>query len=320
MAKKALVYIRERKEEQICMFKRMIFAVLSVAMFVLPVFSAPKNSEIMCDFNDLKTYSGTVMLEAIWVPNVSGDIVLDSNIYADASDETGLSPGQTAVPSTLHSRYGVEMYTDSVDGTKTIVSKLEAVPEKTGYDFMGFYTEKYAGGTQTINAEGEFLPVAKTVVSEEAERATWYAHWERSKVECLPGTYLPANTDSCVTCLEDNYCAGGTFKILQPEDHGIVSCSTVASGGSKSPAGSKQASDCGYVLHIGDANDYDKLYLHGGDKDTHPSLVVEIKGQKWYGNMTPVSEGKKTISSRSNKRLHLQHNGIEYTAHGRDVE
>ena len=134
----------------------------------------------------------------------------------------------------------------------------------------------------------------------------------RSAVHCDAGTYLPAGSEVPVACLENSYCAGGDWDIGQSADQGITKCEP----GLKSPVGAKIPEDCGHVLHIGN----DKLYLHS-DQQTHPSLVVEIEGQKWYANMTPISEGAKTISSdEGSKTLHIQRNGTEYTVHGRYVE
>ena len=61
---------------------------------------------------------------------------------------------------------------------------------------------------------------------------------------CSPGTYLPANKVVCETCLEDNYCLGGTF-LLSAENQGITSCVD----GLSSPAGASSADMCD-LLHI----------------------------------------------------------------------
>jgi len=56
---------------------------------------------------------------------------------------------------------------------------------------------------------------------------------------CEAGTYLPANTVICETCLENNYCTGGTFT-PSSENQGISACAD----GFVAPAGSTTGFDC----------------------------------------------------------------------------
>ena len=45
------------------------------------------------------------------------------------------------------------------------------------YKFAGFYTTKATGGTQVIDASGNFTDAAKTQVSTSGGTATWYSRW-----------------------------------------------------------------------------------------------------------------------------------------------
>lgn len=372
------------------MFRRMIFGGLFTAMLVLPAFSLPTgtgfnsdaNGEIpgACVVDYLGVTSGNTTLEAIWIPRISGAITLDSKIYTSESDTTGIVPTSGVTPTPVYSEYGTGIYSDST--AQNQVTKLATIPANTGYEFLGFYTEKFSGGKQVIDAGGNIITdAASTFVSERGQPATFYARWKATKhicpdgymgedtesdadcykevsvacstinpyehgtatyrntsatcrqyygnesvnncesvpegtcavigLTCEPGTYLPANANECVICTEDNYCLGGLYAPYQSNAQGITPCES----GLRSPAGSQKAADCGYILHVGD----DKLYLHA-DKNTSPSLVVEVDGQKWYGDATPVANGKKTISDDTNKTMHMEYKGTEYTVHGRYVE
>ncbi|MBR0212815.1 MAG: hypothetical protein IJQ55_04380, partial [Alphaproteobacteria bacterium] len=54
------------------------------------------------------------------------------------------------------------------------------------------------------------------------------------------------------------------------------------------------------------------IFLHK-DKRTSPSLRVDIEGEAWYANTTPISEGKKLLPS--GRSFHVQTPTGEYTVH-----
>ena len=58
---------------------------------------------------------------------------------------------------------------------------------------------------------------------------------------CLSGTYLPANSLVCATCLENNYCVGGVFGYSTTVAQGMTACPNTSP---YAPAGSTQASAC----------------------------------------------------------------------------
>jgi hypothetical protein len=126
-------------------------------------------------------------------------------------------------------------------------------------------------------------------------------------VECPAGTYLSGESGRCEECLENNYCAGGTYSAESKQDQGIVPCED----GLKAPKGSRAVVDCGVILRIGG----DALYMHSDKRG--PSLVVQdSKGRVWYANATPVStDGAKKVSDGATKELHVMINGEEYTVH-----
>ena len=216
------------------------------------------------------------------------------------------------------------MYTDSsaaVTGNESDRITTISIPEKTGYRFNGFYTEKHSGGTQVISADGQILPAMQSFVSNSTDTPTMlYAHWVAvEQVTCKAGYYLPAHTGTaadCTICPENHYCVGGTFDAYASADQGIDPCTNAGTGGYKSPMGSTMANDCGVILHVDGA----KLYLHA-DKATTPSFVTEVNGKKWYGNMTLVTNTcEKTMSPDTTKTMHVDRDTGEYTVHGRYVK
>jgi len=46
---------------------------------------------------------------------------------------------------------------------------------------------------------------------------------DTTRINCAAGTYLPANTTSCATCLENNFCEGGEFSV-DDSVQGLQSC------------------------------------------------------------------------------------------------
>ena len=126
-------------------------------------------------------------------------------------------------------------------------------------------------------------------------------------VKCVAGTYLKKGERVCSKCPEDSYCAGSgddVFAMSTTQDQGIVACEE----GLKSPQGASSVKDCGYVLRVGE----DRIYLHK-DKRTSPSLRVDIAGEAWYANATPVSEGAKPLPS--GRTFHIKTKTGEYTVH-----
>lgn len=121
-------------------------------------------------------------------PHISGAIALDSSVYPDGNANTaatyatsGTSELVTASnPTSLYSVYGVNLYSSAVtlQNYKNATPTTQiTVPSKVGYDFLGFYTAKYSGGTQMINNTGAVQTAAKSQITDDNDTATWYAHW-----------------------------------------------------------------------------------------------------------------------------------------------
>jgi hypothetical protein len=125
---------------------------------------------------------GNTKMYAIWTPNKSGIITLDSSIYpGNNHTETAkytTSTGVTAVsPSSVVSIYETGLWPSNVE-QMTSQNKISSftAPEKVGYTFKGFYEED--GETQVITNTGAIVnDNALTSVSTEGQNSTWYAHW-----------------------------------------------------------------------------------------------------------------------------------------------
>ena len=103
------------------------------------------------------------------------------------------------------------------------------------------------------------------------------------------------------------YCSGGVFYEDGPAETDMFI--TACNSGLKSQAGSRTASDCGRILHVGNS----VIYLHT-DKRTTPSLNVDIDNDgvtDYYADVTPVSDGAKTMTSGDTKTLRVSYQGQE---------
>lgn len=132
------------------------------------------------------------------------------------------------------------------------------------------------------------------------------------KILCPSGTYLPANSRECVSCPADMCCDGGNFEFNPKSSQGIGECSPNPM--TPTPPSPSAECSCDLLVHIGD----DKLCLYR-EKLTSPSLVVNVGGRKWYGAMTPVSQGIKKISADAEISWHMVVDGTEYTVHDHTV-
>ena len=125
---------------------------------------------------------GDTKMYAIWNPNKSGKITLDSSVYP--SNNTGAtakyttSTGVTAVsPDEVFSIYETALYdwAEGQSGAPTALTSFTA-PIKSGYRFDGFYEAD--GTTQVITDAGAIIEAAALrSVSEVNGTKTWYAHW-----------------------------------------------------------------------------------------------------------------------------------------------
>ena len=92
---------------------------------------------------------------------------------------------------------------------------------------------------------------------------------------CIPGYYLPADTEGCVICPAGSYCVGGTYTFNETTAQGIETCPSETISYAGAPA-------CfPHVLHIGN----EMVYL-SATKRTTPSLNVAYGNDVFYANMT----------------------------------
>ena len=131
--------------------------------------------------------------------------------------------------------------------------------------------------------------------------------------ECSRGYYMPANTDGCVVCPENNYCPGGIYTFNETITQGITACPD----GMFAPVGMWNESQCGRRLHIDD----DVLYLHKSPAmPNEHRLYARIGNDIYSANATPVSEKSDLkMSANSERTLHVKIDGIEYLIHDDSV-
>ena len=140
-----------------------------------------------------------------------------------------------------------------------------------------------------------------------------YAIYTPNVHECSRGYYMPANTDGCVACPENNYCPGGTYTFNETITQGITACPD----GMFAPVGMWNESQCGRRLHIND----DVLYLHKSPAmPNEHRLYARIGNDIYSANATPVSENPNLkMSANSERTLHVKIDGIEYLIHDDSV-
>ena len=136
------------------------------------------------------------------------------------------------------------------------------------------------------------------------------AIYEPNKHNCATGFYMPANTDGCVECPENNYCAGGTYTFNETVTQGITPC---PESEPNAPMGMWLESQCGRKLHV--AGEY--LYLHKSPANpTTHRLYVRVNETVYSANTTPISESPDLkMSANTQQSLHVKIDSIEYLIH-----
>ena len=79
-------------------------------------------------------------------------------------------------------------------------------------------------------------------------------HGSNDYTVCAEGTYLPANSQTCVPCTAGNWCPGGHLW-YDSTDQGLFNCATEIGTGWSSEANSDAKSDCYYLITL-DKNDF----------------------------------------------------------------
>ena len=353
---------KERKEEKISMFKRLLLVVMLAVMLVSPGFAALVGCEDgsciiscsngscqvketqMCDASTLDVYSGNVTLKAKMVPHSyscepgeylkitsesAGCATCESGYYCAGTENIlfdGVSHGavqcsadypNSDVGATSSSNcYKIETvpcrFKNPYDGGNGLA--VYAFEERTDADVVnGKVKCKTHSGQRSEDCELVDSSLCEIVRLEcDAGYKQEEVNGEKvcvgvDMVRCVAGTYLKKGESNCSVCPEGAYCAGSgedVFAVSSTEDQGIAYCEDNL----KSPQGATSVKDCGYVLRVGE----DRIFLHK-DKRTSPSLRVDIEGEAWYANTTPISEGKKLLPS--GRSFHVQTPTGEYTVH-----
>ena len=179
--------------------------------------------------------------------------------------------------------------------TYSVGATIDGTPTKQDYSFVGWCTDS---GLQNCS-------LTQTIDGSTSGDTIFYAKWEEapSDVVCAAGTYLPANSDTCATCLINSYCEGGTYILESNVPQGIVSCAS----GLFAPTGMWESAQCGRKLHIGN----DVIYLRQ-TRQTEHTLNIEIGNTLWYGNMTTADVPMNVNTDRS---LHVKFDNTTYSVY-----
>ena len=144
-----------------------------------------------------------------------------ANTYTVSFNVNGGTGGQSA---SVTATYGAAMPAIST-----------TAPTKTGYTFGGWYdTSAATGGTQYYTAAG-----ASARSWNKTANTTLYARWTVKSITCAAGKYLPANKDTCATCVAGYSCAGGTWT-YDGAEHGRTQCK----GATYAGAGASECTMC----------------------------------------------------------------------------
>ena len=148
-------------------------------------------------------------LYAMWTPNVY-TVNLDGQ-NADVDGE----------PETVYLKYANGWFSN--EGATTSIDTLTTVPEKSGYEFAGYYSET-SGGTQVIGSSGKFQTSEAALTFTTTEPATIYARWSAGTTNCAAGTYYTGTGTQCETCTANHYCPGGNFATDSGTPEGLNAC------------------------------------------------------------------------------------------------
>ena len=142
-----------------------------------------------------------------------------------------------------------------------------------------------------------------------------FAIYEANKHDCATGFYMPANTDGCVECPENNYCVGGTYTFNETVTQGILPCPETHP---YAPVGMWLESQCGRKMYIG--GEY--LYLHQSPAvPAEHRLYARIETGVYSANATPVDDNPNIkMSVNAQRALHVKIDGIEYLVHDDSVK
>ena len=170
---------------------------------------------------NISSDASDIELFAQWTPNVY-EITLNHNGATTAGS-----------PAKVYLKYATGWYSNAT--ATTAITTLVTKPQKTGYEFAGYYD---TNDNEIIGTNGKFSTsaVALTFTSTNTEIT---AKWPAGNTTCAAKTYYSGSGSTCLPCTENHYCPGGSFAT----DDGVRGLNACPDGG-KSPANSESSAAC----------------------------------------------------------------------------
>lgn len=178
------------------------------------------------------------------------------------------------------------------------------------------------GGTYKFNSDNfqglYFTPNITTAINNACAAnfpTDIFAIYTPNVHDCATGYYMPANTDGCVQCPENNYCAGGTYTFNETITQGITPC---PDSDPYAPVGMWDENQCGRKLYVG--GEY--LYVHRSPANpTEHRLYIKFGDNVYSANATPIDSNPNIkMSANAQRSLHVKIDGIEYLIHDDSVK
>ena len=276
---------------------------------------------VICDYKNLKVYSGTADAQALW--NIVGYAIT----YKDGDNEiSGLTPTlydvetEVNLPTVAYKegKKFVSWHTDSALSESTVVN---TIPKGSTGDKM-FYAKwedcpaGYAcNGSSVTQCTGATYAVAGSASCSSCPSGYTYdttkgkTKAEQCKIRCAGGSYLAKAKDASCTNVGAKY-----YKVAHIVNYNSASSRSACLTGLTTIGygkGADEAGDCGRILHV----DGETLYLRSAEK-TDVSLHVKIGDAVFYGNMVV---GTKKMSADATKTLKIKHNGQTYSVYDDSV-
>ena len=152
------------------------------------------------------------------------------------------------------------------DGTGDFVAGSFTTPQIIGGSVcenvgFGHYSGASTTGYGSVSTRNACDPGEITDTETSTSSADCYSN--SGVAVCSAGTYLPANSETCVACTAGNWCPGGLLNFSN-EDQGLYSCAAEIGTGWTSVAGSDEQTDCYYLISLNKNGYSGNIYANGG--------------------------------------------------------